>query len=412
MDDDDTGQARCTAATSSERFRDEFQETLSEVLNIEDWRVQRDPAAEYHRIETQVREAVEQETAEQRILREDIFSRLASAEDAPLGAGRHEVAPGDLIEAQRGVLFNGGVVACDGTSEKHDSLAVTIYQIGISLVSYGGNEGCWHQQLFRRDLRLRADDPVDAVIALLDRRRRREGLSASSSDELSELARRGVMSFMERFVLVHKATAPWRMGHGSPAPLELIGTGFVDLEIRSIRLVRALVEFGQFVFVASEQGNRLLNTIGQALYPLEYVVVGTLGDYLHSSLEKWRPTSAPSEDTRWDEGKGSPLSPREWLQRFREEVAPKIVYGLYRATRLAPPQLFYAHVDYVHAAARIALADSELMEQRGFPMLIDMADRFCRSIYGGGSLREMAEAAYARAGAPYRFQSERPTRPD
>ena len=412
MSDDATGPVRRTAVTSSERFREEFRESLPQVLNINEWLVHRDPAAEYLRIETQVREAVEQETADQRVLREEIFSRIAEDEGAPPCAGRHTVEPRDLLDAQRGILFNGGVEACDGTSEKHDSLAVTIYQIGISLVSYGGSEGCWHQQLFRRDLRVLADDPVQAVIALLERRRRREGLSASSSDELSELARRGVMSYMERFVLVHKATAPWRMGHGSPAPLELIGTGFVDLEIRSIRLVRALVDHGQFVFVASEQGNRLLNTIGQALHPLEYVVVGTLGDYLHSALEQWRPTSAATEDMRWDEGEGEPLTARQWLQRFRDEVAPQIVYGLYRATPLAPPQLFYAHVDYVHTAARIALADSVLMEQRGFPMLIDMADRYCHSIYGGGSLREMAEAAYARAGAPYRFQSERPTRPD
>jgi hypothetical protein len=43
-------------------------------------------------------------------------------------------------------------------------------------------------------------------------------------------------------------------------------------------------------------------------------------------------------------------------------------------------------------------------------MLIDLADHVCRSVYGGGSLREMAETAYARAGAPFRFQSERHTR--
>ena len=412
MSDDAMGRARVTPATSAERFLAEFSESLPSVLNLEGWRVQRDPAAEYCRIESQVREAVEQETAEQRVLRGDIFSRLASAPDAPPGAGRHAVTTEDILETQRAILFNGAVQTVDGTSEKHDSLAVTIYQIGISLVSYAGNEGCWHQQLFRRDLRQKADDPVTAVIDLLARRQRREGLSSSSSDELSELARRGIMSYMERYVLVHKATAAWRMGHGSPAPLELIGTGFVDLEICSIRLVRELVAHGRFVFVASEQGNRLLNTIGQALYPLEYVVIGTLADYLHAALDKWRPTSAPSEDARWDLGKGEPLSPREWLLRFRQEVAPQIVYGLYRASPLAPPQLFFAHADFVHSAARIALADSVLMEQRGFPMLIDMADRVCKAIYGGGSLREMAEAAYARAGAPFRFQSERPTRPD
>ena len=282
MSDDATSRA----GTSSERFLEEFSESLPSVLNLERRRVQRDPAAEYCRIESTVQQAVEQETAEQHVLRGDIFSRLESAPDAPPGAGRHAVTTEELLETQRAVLFNGEVEACDGTSEKHDSLAVTIYQIGISLVSYAGSEGCRHQQLFRRDLRRKADDPVAALIDLLERRRRREGLSSSSSDELSELARRGIMSYMERHVLVHAGKAEWRMGHGSPAPLELIGIGLVDLEIRSIRLVRELVAHGRFVFVASEQGNRLLNTIGQALYPLEYVVIGTLADYLQAGARE------------------------------------------------------------------------------------------------------------------------------
>ena len=48
---------------------------------------------------------------------------------------------------------------------------------------------------------------------------------------------------------------------------------------------------------------------------------------------------------------------------------------------------------------RIALADSVLLPDRGFPLLIDLADRTCKSVYGGGSLTEMANAAYARVGA-------------
>ena len=45
------------------------------------------------------------------------------------------------------------------------------------------------------------------------------------------------------------------------------------------------------------------------------------------------------------------------------------------------------------------------------PMLIDLADRACKSVYGGGSLRDVTDAAYARAGAAFRFGSERANRP-
>src|SRR5205823_14263396 len=109
----------------------------------------------------------------------------------------------------------------------------------------------------------------------------------------------------------------------------------------------------------------------------------------------------------WD---GQKLSPEQWVTRFRSEVAPRVVVGTYRATLLAPAQLFYAHVDHADVAARVALADSVLQEQRGFPLLIDLAHTVCGSVYGGGSLNDLATAAYAAAGAPFRYQSERATR--
>ena len=80
-------------------------------------------------------------------------------------------------------------------------------------------------------------------------------------------------------------------------------------------------------------------------------------------------------------------------------------------TLLAPPQVFYCHRDHFEIAARIAIADSVLLPDRGFPMLIDLADRACRSAYGGGSLQEMANAAYAKAGVGSRYGSERQNRP-
>ena len=77
-----------------------------------------------------------------------------------------------------------------------------------------------------------------------------------------------------------------------------------------------------------------------------------------------------------------------------------------------PSVVFYAHRDHFEVAARIALADSELQPNRGFPVLIDLADRTCKSIYGGGSLQDIANAAYARIGAGLRYGSERQNRPN
>jgi hypothetical protein len=200
------------------------------------------------------------------------------------------------------------------------------------------------------------------------------------------------------------------MGHGSPAPQELfLEAGSPDLMIESIRVMRGLIEgHRKIVFIASEPGDRAYLTIGHALHPLEYAVVGDLRERLEPFLETWRLRTPVTVDLAWD---GSRLEPEDWVVRFRDEVAPQILVGMYRATRLGPAQLFYAHADHVHLAARIALADSVLQEHRGFPMLIDLADRVCASVYGGGSLGELAAAAYARAGVPFRYQSERSSRP-
>jgi hypothetical protein len=43
-------------------------------------------------------------------------------------------------------------------------------------------------------------------------------------------------------------------------------------------------------------------------------------------------------------------------------------------------------------------------------MLIDLADSVCHRVYGGGSLKDLTAAAYAAAGAPFRYGSERSTR--
>ncbi len=346
------------------------------------------------------------ETRDAAEVRARIHPLLASSPSAPPGAGCYQVEPDEVIRTQRCLLFNGCVEACDGLSDTHDTLALTIYQIGVSLVSYRGNSDTWQQQLFRRDLE-RREDAEQSVLDLLEQRGRRGGLHEEDSDPLSELARRGLMTYMERALLTRAAKADWRLGHGSPAPLELICAYFTDLVIESIKVIRELVAHERFVFVASEPKARALFTIGQGLRPLEYAIVGTLRHWIDRQLEGWRPSHAASVDLKWD---GEVLGPQQWVMRFRDEVAPKVVYGLYRATRLAPPQVFYAHVDHAHVAARIAIADSVLLEKRGFPMLIDLADRVCKSVYGGGSLAEMSDAAYAAVDAPFIYGSERDTR--
>jgi hypothetical protein len=92
------------------------------------------------------------------------------------------------------------------------------------------------------------------------------------------------------------------------------------------------------------------------------------------------------------------------------EAGSKVVVGAYRASRIAPAQLFYAHVDHAHEAALIAMADSALQEHRGFPMLIELADTLGRAMFGTDSFNAAARLAYTDAGEPFRYLTERQTR--
>jgi hypothetical protein len=398
---------------TADEFAEQFGESLRDVLAMKGWQDGVDMVKEYARIEREVAAAVEVERQYEGEVRRRVFPLLKDSPNAPEEAGHYtDVTPDVVKRTHQGLLFNGAVEACDGTVQTHDTLALTVYQIGVCLVSYCGNAGSWSTRLFRKDLRAEHADPVGELTELLTRRHQRAGLNQPDRrDGLSELAQRAVMSFAELRVLTERATRPWRMGHGSPAPYQLLaGAGHPDVMIESVKVMRQLIAgHKRFVFVSSESGDRDLLTLGQALRPLEYLIVGTLNERIERFAYDLQFSSRVTVGDEWD---GLRLAPNAWVRRFCDEVASRVLVGVFRASWLSPPQVFYCHREHFTTAARIAIADSVLLPDRGFPMLIDLVDRACQSVYGGGSLKEMADAAYAKAGAGTRYGSERQNRPE
>lgn len=380
-------------------FEAAFGEELSQTLDLDTWMLGEDILSAYGRLEQEVAEALAKESEYRQKIREIVFSRLRNAPGAPSNAGVYQASRADLERIHSGLLFNGGVEACDGTSVVHDTVPLTITQIGVSLVSYNGQQGSWVHRLFRRDLRAHVSDPVQEVLDVLEKRERREaqGLGA---DSLSELARRGIMAYAERAILAQKSDASWRMGHGSPAPYELL-TGLWSsqrnrIEI-SLNLIRwYILEHKRFVFIPSAPRKRHWLTIGNALNPLEFAIVQTLRPDIQHMIDVG--------------GYRDESGVRPAMQEFCEQVAPYIVVGLYRVWEGSPPYLFYAHVDHAEMAAHIAMADSVLQEHRGFPMLIDLADTVCRTTFGVDSFVPSVQMAYTDAGQPFRYLGERETR--
>jgi hypothetical protein len=374
-----------------------YGETLTETLNLDNWESGINLESLYQRLESEIAPAIEQERRIQEVVRRELFPILAEAADAPLEAGVHTAVPADLQEVTRKVLFSGQLETCDGTTVTHDTLLVTVTQIGICLVSYQGHELALSQRLFRRDLRVGTPNPVEEVRALLERRQSRAATGvADRRDTLSELGRRGIMSYAERATLLHRSQAAWRMGHGNPVPYELLtGSGSMDLLGASITVLEELIDYQQFVFVPSAIKDRVLLTLGAALHPLEYAVVFT-GE---AAMRRVVKGGHYGED--W----------HRRTEQFVDRNGPKVAIGVYRAGPHSPATPFFAHVDRVHEAAHVAMADSLLQEHRGFPLSIDLADAACRTVFGGGTFDDAVTAAYQTHGEPARYLTERQTRP-
>jgi len=389
-----------TPALTDNEYRASHGEALSRTLDLATWQPGTDLIAMYERLAHEVELAVHEEKRYTEKIREQIFPRLSSRPGAPTEAGVYAINTADLERVHRQLLFNGGVEACDGTVVSHDTLPITITQIGVCLVSYSGDQGSWVHRIFRRDLRTKGKNPIDETLELLDRRRTRGAVGQTSSkDGLTSLARRGIMAFAERAVLLDKSAAVWRMGHGSPTPYELVtGSGMPELLRSSLDLMKRLVlDHQRFVFVPSSTGARDLLTIGNALKPLEYAIVDDNTDTL---------ARIASGHYRGQEWQGL----QNAVDELVNECGPKTVIGLFRASRYSPCQMFYAHADRVHEAALIAMADSVLQEHRGFPMLIDLADGLCTTTFGGDVFAASTQLAYSESGEPYRYMGERKTR--
>jgi hypothetical protein len=380
-----------------------FREPLSRVLDLQSWRDGGDLAGFYDQTRAQIADVVAQERRTREPIRQQVFSALRASNGryTPRAAGLYRMSLEQITQVHRGLLFNGATECCDGTSIVHDSLLLSIVQIGIALVAYQGSAGTWVQRLYRRDLCASIPDPMQEAISLLQERGRRRSVGEEPrSEPMIQLIRRTLMEYAERAALVQLSCARWRMGHGQPIPFNLTIPTTPELVRANLDILSQLIfEQRRFVFVPSDTSDRLLLTIGNALYPLEFAVIGTLAD---------RYTDAYLDQLNAVQG-GHPKE-RDLIQKFLQEARFAVAIGVYRAGPHAPARLFYAHQDYACEAAALAMADSLLQPYRGFPMLIDLADTVCRHVFDASGFDRFIQNAYAAAGEPTRFLGERDTR--
>jgi hypothetical protein len=383
---------------TSDEYRRITGESLSQTVDLAGWKKGVEALKDYDKLEAEVIAAEEISAEVRKAIRDKIFPAIPKTENAPKDAGVWRLAPAEVGQTHRDVLMNGLVEGCDGNVHVVNTMTLQIVQIAVVGVSYNAEEESWAHRIFKRDIRVQPGaDMVEETLKLLKRRSPDED-GRDKPRRVTEMMRRGVMTFMERQVLADALRSPWRIGHGNPLAYELLtGAGSVELIRLSIPVLERLIAHRKFVFVPSDTNEQHIKTIGDALDPLEYAIISDSIPYL---------TRIARGHFR---GEWAQTMERD-LRTFINDVGPQIVVGTYRASPYAPAQVFYAHRDYAHEAARIAIADSVHLDHRGFPMLIEMADNMCRTYFGAQSVERPVLAAFGITDGPFRHLGERLTR--
>jgi hypothetical protein len=364
---------------SFDDFKKIYGEEYTEAINIETWKVDRNLAKLYTQIEAELFNAKRNELESHQVIRNEVFPKIQE-NPLVLHAGLHQDTTLELIEKMhKGFLFNGAVTACGSVSVMYDSLPISITQMGICLVNYQGQHGSYSHQLFRRDLKFNHSCTIQEAIELIERKLH------DDKTKLNSLAMRSIKSYAERAILLEKSDAKWLMGYGFPAPYELM-MGFwanqEDVKDKSIDLLqRLIVNHKRFVYIQACTQRPELWTLGSALHPFEYLIIETMEDKMVQMVN--------SGNTR--------LEIKRAYEEFARIAGAQIAVGVYKVSKHAPPQVFYCHVDHIHTAALIAMADSALQLHSGTPMLLDLAENLCKNAFGKNDFMTSIDQAYIRA---------------
>jgi hypothetical protein len=229
-----------------------------------------------------------------------------------------------------------------------------------------------------------------AAEEVLERRARgRRPGARGQLEQLSELARRGIVSYVERLVMAEACPGKWRLGLGHPAPLELLtGMGSMELlEMSLLLLRRLLLEDPRWVFVSRRSLAMHLDAMVEHLDPLEFVVLKRLRYDLEDQV---------------DTGHYTPHH-RVLVDRFVQEVGPKLVLGAFRVGPMSPARYFVAHEERVYEAALIAMADAVTTQPSGLPALVQLARASSEAALGGPEFERAVHQEYLSAGAEEAF---------
>jgi hypothetical protein len=391
--------AESDSIVASSEIENALVQTIATALDFANWE-QSGGFAALNKAQEYLKRSIREQERVLIKVRKHLLSALRSFPDAPDSAGVYRVSENQLRIARRSVLLPGKLVAARGASVGHDSLVASLVSVGICLIRYDGKMRSWRTIFLRHDCDVRSSNPVDEILAVLDRRARRSsaGPGASGQDSISRLMRRAFQSAAERKSLLEQNGSGWCMGYGLPAPYELLtGSGSMDLIEAALPVLESLL-LGEkrWIFVPDSLSNRAYATLAAALHPGELVIIQKAKSTLDAIVERGHYES------------GYQAKVRQFVKRAGEEI----IIGGFRATRFSSPQLFFAHAEHALQAGLIAMADAALQPHRGFPLLLELAGISAKVGLGIEAFQGMIESTYASAGAANSYSDDRVVLPE
>lgn len=274
----------------------------------------------------------------------------------------------DRVRWARGVLREGRVVGVDGSMALYPTPTGQRCRIAVASVNYRGENV--FEAVYLSDLDF-VDEDVEDIMGLL-----RE---AERFSRLSPLLYRSIMLYEERRQALERGEE-WKMLHGPIVPLEMrLGRlGVSGVLEENLRLAERLVDYGKVVGVLSSTSRLRLLNLGYLLRPGEYMYVARASRIMR------------------DEARRVPRDEREILDDFIEEYGERVVVGLFRVGGKA--YVFEAVEEFFDEAAHIVIADSVVNAFKGFPLLLDYADRVVGRVLSSRVFAERFEYGLASRG--------------
>lgn len=347
---------------------------FSDFINPDTWR----PYAEHFRTaQSLLRSELQVNAAQEREIRAKLRVKLENELKSNVFALNAE-----QIKAAQQILQS-NVCAIDGTLAKVDLLSGIRSQIGVVACTYANFQQTYVAYVTEATYANynSADDVLDV---LKDRKREKRAIS--------DLVLRATMAYWERRRALEQSSA-WKIVHGEFFPFELrSGLGELKALPITLGLFKEIAEAKNIGSVVSDSTG-IERFLGYALKRNEYMIIGTLfRDY-----KIWLDSEAHFS-----------ASDAALFKEFNEEYCKDFLKCVYR---VGPrPFLFYCHREKLHEFAAILIADSNLVPERGFPILIDYADSICASLFRAGDFERRVAHELALQGELLAEQSERANR--